>query len=74
MARLGFRTSRVAICCLHTALPLIAAVFCGCCCCLLKKGTTNVWQGVQQQMLFLAWGIYKWPWRSAQGPMKRGKA
>jgi len=27
MARLGFRTSRVAICCLHTALPLIAAVF-----------------------------------------------
>jgi len=33
MARLGFRTSRVAICCLHTALPLIAAVVAVC----LKK-------------------------------------
>lgn len=22
-----------------------------------------IWQGVQQQMLFLAWSIYKWPWR-----------
>jgi len=66
MARLGFRTSRVAICCLHTALPLIAAVF--------AVAVVAVCLKKEQQMLFLAWGIYKWPWRSAQGPMKRGKA